>query len=278
MASRVAITLSLARFAWKIKQMGGATQVASTKAQLNDVQVQAGATMVENMASTLSPIKADTGASGAYQDGRMLKLLIASACGIPEQYFGDISTGNLATAKTVELPMVKQFTSYQAVWGSVYDIMDRLVLSERGITGDVHIDRDFPAIAPSDQTEISTAIKTILDAVPDFADSRDVLSAALMSIGVDDTARVLDELDKIKKEKDAERAANPPPIPPQFNQFQPNQPVPNQEAALINALSGYTNSLEVAIAERDFANIWGTLDEGTRIAATHAAMKVIKGA
>jgi hypothetical protein len=247
--------------------------VASTKAQLNDTQVQAGATMVENMASNLTPIKADTGASAAYQDGRMLKLLIASACGIPEQYFGDISTGNLATAKTVELPMVKMFTSYQAVWGSVYDIMDRLVLAERGITGDVHIDRDFPAIAPSDQTEISTAIKTIIDAIPDFADSPDVLSAALSSIGVDDTARVLEDLEKKKKEKDAEKAKNPPPVPPQFNQFQP----PSQEAALINALNGYTNSLEVAIAERDFANIWGTLDEGTRIAATQAAMKVIKG-
>ena len=132
----------------------------------------------------------------------------------------------------------------------------------------------FPAIAPSDQTEISTAIKTILDAIPEFADSPDVLSAALMSIGVDDTANVLDELEKKKKERDAEKAANPPPVPPQFQQFPPAQ---NQEAALINALSGYTNSLEVAIAERDFANIWGTLDEETRIAATEAAMKVIKG-
>ena len=102
-----------------------------------------------------------------------------------------------------------------------------------------------------------------------------MLSAALMSIGVDDTARVLDELEKQKKEKDAEKAANPPPVPPQLQPFQP--PAQNQEAALINALSGYTNSLEVAIAERDFANIWGMLDEGTRIAATQAAMKVIKG-
>jgi len=204
-----------------------------------------------------------------------LKLLVAAGFGIPEQYFGDIGSGNMATAKTVELPMLKMFTSYQAVWGSVYDIMDRLVLQERGIMGDVHIDRDFPAIAPSDQTEIANAIKTILDAIPDFADSPDVLSAALMSIGVDDTANVLDELKKVKKEKDKEKAANP--VPPQFNQFQPPQFQPNQEAALINALSGYTNSLEVAIAERDFANIWGTLDEGTRIAATQAAMKVITG-
>jgi len=276
MASRVAITLSLARFAWKVKQMGGATEIASTKAKLNDVQVQAGATMVENMASNLSPIKADTGASGAYQDGRMLKLLVAAGFGIPEQYFGDIGSGNMATAKTVELPMLKMFSSYQAVWGSVYDIMDRLVLQERGITGDVHIDRDFPAIAPSDQTEISTAIKTILDAIPEFADSPDVLSAALMSIGVDDTANVLDELEKKKVERDKEKAANPPPVPPQFQQFQP--PAQSHEAAVINALSGYTNQLEVAIAERDFANIWGTLDEETRIAATQAAMKVIKGA
>ena len=251
MASRVAMTLAMSRFAWKIKQLGGSEAVATTKAGLHEEVIKAGSTQIENMGATLTPIKAETGAAAAYQDGRMLKLLIASACGFPEQYFGDISSGNYATAKTVELPVLKMLASYQTLWGEVYDTMDGLVLRERGIMGDIHIDRDFPAIAPSDQTEIMSAIKTSIEAFPQFAYNRDVQMAALMAIGVDDVGRVLDDMAKQK-------------------------PQQNSEAVLHHAIRDYTQQVKLALAAKEAERAWAGLTEGERDAIVVAVVRLLE--
>jgi hypothetical protein len=195
LASRVAIMLALARFAWKTKVTGGAAAVATAKAVLNDKVVPAGSVAVENMASELTPIRTDSNARNAYDDGRMLKLQVAAAVGIPEQYYGDISIGNLATAKTVELPMMKQFESYQAIWGGAYADMDELILEHNNLPTDTNVDRDFPAIAPEDAAALAIAFGQILTAIPEFADIRDVKQVALMSLGINNTADVLDALD-----------------------------------------------------------------------------------
>lgn len=201
LASRVAVMLALARFAWKVKVQGGTAAVATAKAVLNDVEVPAGSAMVENAGSDMQPIRTDTNARGAYDDGRMLKLQVAAAVGIPEQYFGDISIGNLATAKTVELPMMKMFQSYQAVWSDVFKDIDEIVLEHFDIdTTDIHIDRDFPAITPEDAIAVSTALSQLIMAIPKLADSRDVLQVALLSLGINNTADVMDELEKTVKE------------------------------------------------------------------------------
>ena len=107
LSARVAVMLALARFAWKAKLEGGAASVAAIKGILNDQIPAAGSTAIENKAVNLDPIRTDSNARNAYDDGRMLKLQVSAGTGIPEQYFGDLSTGNLATAKTVELPMMK---------------------------------------------------------------------------------------------------------------------------------------------------------------------------
>ena len=242
MASRVAVMLAMARFAWKIKQEGGADAIATTKASFHEEQQKSASTIIENMGATMTPISAPTGASGAYQDGRMLKLLIASATGIPEQYFGDISIGNLATAKTVELPMMKMFLSYQTLWRDAYDLMDRLVLDNAGVSRDVAIDRDFPGIAPEDQTELAKAIQTIVTTFPKFKHSHDVMQSALLSIGVNNTQDVIDTMDEYEKEHPT---PTPPPLPPP--QFQPNE-----EADFVHSLGKYTNYLkELLEKERD---------------------------
>ncbi len=196
LASRVAIMLALARFAWKTKVQGGVAAVAAAKGVLNDTVVPAGSVAVENMGSDLQPIRTDSNARNAYDDGRMLKLQVAAAVGIPEQYFGDISIGNLATAKTVELPMMKMFQSYQAIWNDAFQDMDELILENAGLPIDTPIDRDFPAIAPEDVFAAAQAIATIITAMPEFSAIRDVQQVALMSLGINNTADVLDALSK----------------------------------------------------------------------------------
>ncbi len=209
LAARVAIILALARFAWKVKAEGNQTQMDAIKAVYEDQYPAAGSTSVENKKAELTPIKTDTGARNAYEDGRMLKLQVASGTGWPEQYFGDISIGNLATAKTVELPVSKMCQSYQAMWAGVYKDIDNLVLDHANVTGDRFVDRDFPAITPEDQTEMAKSIQTVVNSFPKFANLHDVMQAALLSIGINNVDEVLTELEKLNKELEQQEEEQP---------------------------------------------------------------------
>ena len=200
LASRVAIMLALARFAWRSKVKGGQTVVDAIKAKTHQQEIAAGSHLIENLGVDTTPIKTETGAQGAYQDARTIKLQICAAVGIPEQYFGDISIGNLATAKTVELPMMKMFQSYQKVWSDVYQDIDEVILEHNQVPPDKwYIDRDFPAIAPADVAQIAESLVGIIGVFPQFAYSDDVKQIALMALGVNDPDEVLEALDKEDK-------------------------------------------------------------------------------
>lgn len=215
MASRVAIMLSMARFAWKVKSTGGSSEVSSVQAALDGQSAPAGSFWAENAGAELTPIKIDTGSSQAYNDGRMLKLQVCSGVGWPEQYFADISIGNLATAKTVELPVAKMCQSYQRVWADFYDEIDGYVLDVAGVPEDSRvIDRDFPSIAPEDQASMAASIQQIVQTLPELGHSRDVLQQALMSIGVINTNEVLNALEKDSSRREKEKAEMTPGMPP----------------------------------------------------------------
>jgi len=197
LGSRIAIMLALAKFAWRSKVKGGQTAVDAIKAKTDGKEVAAASHLVENLGVDTTPIKTETGAGAAYQDGKMIKHMIFAAVGIPEQYFGDISTGNLATAKTVELPMMKMFQSYQKVWADTYKDINEIVLAYNNVPDDKwYVDMDFPPIAPADEGLVAQALSLILPQMPQLADSPDVQQVALMLLGIDDTAEVLDALSK----------------------------------------------------------------------------------
>jgi len=200
LASRIAVMLALAKFAWLSKVKGGQTAVDSIKTKTDAQTIAAGSHLVENLGVDTTPIKTETGASAAYQDGRMIKLQVAAATGLPEQYFGDISIGNLATAKTVELPMMKMFQSYQKVWKDTYEDINEVVFEHNKIPEDEqYVDMDFPAIAPEDVSQAADNIVKVLQVMPELAFSDDVKQIALMTLGVNDPAEVLDELDKAEE-------------------------------------------------------------------------------
>ncbi len=195
LASRIAVMLALARFAWRTKVKGGQAAVDSIKAQTNEKEIAAGSQLLENLGSDTTPIKTESGAASAYQDGRMVKLQVCAAVGIPEQYYGDISIGNLATAKTVELPMLKMFQSYQAIWDGAYQDIDEIVLAHNGVAPDKwYVDRDFPEISEEDVEAVANAIMNTVATFPEFAESHDVQQIALLNIGVDDPAEAIEAL------------------------------------------------------------------------------------
>ncbi len=223
-ASRIAIMLALTRFAWLTKVKGGQVAVDRVKAVTQDKEVQAGSTRFENMGVDTTQIKVESGAKNAYNDGRMIKLMIASGVGIPEQYFGDISIGNLATAKTVELPMMKMFQSHQATWRGAYEEMDNVFLEHGDIPPDNwYVDRVFPPIAPADTEAAANALTAILGALPRLKASEDVQMQALIVLGINDPKEVLKGL----------------PEAPEA----PEVPAGNLEAQLTKALQGLKEAI-----------------------------------
>lgn len=245
--------LALTRFAWKVKVQGGTAAVSAAKVLYNEQTPAAGSMAIENMAADMQPIRTDTGSANAYEDGRMIKLQICSAVGWPEQYFGDLATGNLATAKTVELPVAKMCGSYQKVWADAYKDICELVLEYNGISKDKwFIDFDFPAIAPSDAVAAAQTLQALTAVFPAFADSEDIMSSALTSLGINNPSEVIDAINelqaKAEREKTKLKAAAPPEAKPGTETGgDPVVPLPPEAAAagkLINALRGYSEALK----------------------------------
>lgn len=117
---------ALSQYAWKKKVKGTATQVSTlanaltSRTNLTNIKNSAGQMQVENEAVDLQSIDIKTGGVKVGTDGlRQMKLMVCAGSGIFEHYFGDPSTGNLATAKTMELPMVKKFATLQSLWTDV---------------------------------------------------------------------------------------------------------------------------------------------------------------
>ena len=200
LASRVAIMLALARFAWKLKTKGGQAAVDAMKAKLHEKEIKAGSTEVENEGADLQPIKTDSGASQAYQDGRQIKLQVSAGTGWPEQYFGDISIGNLATAKTVELPVQKMCESYQAIWQGAYEDIFQFILTQNKVMEDKqYVDMDFPSISEEMAAAMAKSMSILCQTFPQFTDSQDVQQQALMILGVQNANEVLEQLRKESK-------------------------------------------------------------------------------
>lgn len=127
----VKIIKSLARFAWRKKVSGGAAGVAAARRKLNSTLTTtgngiegnpspvAGSIAIETGDDQLDPIKT-SGSTTSATEGKPIKLMVASAFGFPDTFFGDTDTGNLATAKSLDRPTEFQFIDRQEVWVGVY--------------------------------------------------------------------------------------------------------------------------------------------------------------
>lgn len=129
----VTIVRAYAKFAMMVTAKGGKTGVEAARSKIQQVlqstpAVQAGAAFVGQEGAKIEPLKT-AGATTGMDDARRLMLMVCSATGIYETYLtGDPSTGNLATAKTMERPMELMFTDRQHLWKDViHDILQYVV-------------------------------------------------------------------------------------------------------------------------------------------------------
>lgn len=251
MAGDVAtLVKALSKFAWTRKIKGTSAQVNSiagamrSRTNLTNISTMAGQTNVENESSTLEPVDIKSGGIDVGEKGlRQMKLMICAGSGIFEHYYGDPSTGNLATAKSMELPLLKKFVIYQVIWKNIFltilnhtiknkirlGLLDgEIIVDEKQKTEKVEtnlnltIDVDFPPILEEDLNQASQAFSTAKDKglISEELASRLFMTAANVDNLDEEIEAVLDE-NKVKREK-AEA---------QFNQGQQfNQNIPTKEA------------------------------------------------
>jgi len=178
---------SLSRFAWKKKIKGTSAQVNKFKAAMNsksDMSNRApatGSTQIENQGVDLQSVDIKTGGVDIGSKGlRQMLLMSCAASGIFEHYFGDPSTGNLATAKSMELPMIKKFIARQTLFRTVYRELLMYCIKEKVSVGllsgmidddakmrrrrlntnlDLTIDIDFPPVIEEDLKPLGEALE-----------------------------------------------------------------------------------------------------------------------
>jgi len=61
------------------------------------------------------------GATTSAEDGRRLLLMVAASMGLPESFFGDVSVGTLATARSLDRPTELKMRSRQTLWADVIE-------------------------------------------------------------------------------------------------------------------------------------------------------------
>lgn len=211
MEARVAIQQALAKFAWKGKVKGGQGIINQLQSKLQSTYANSGATQVERHPQTapggtwlenagvdLAPMPRATGAGDARSDGDQLKLMVCSGTGIMLHYFGDPSTGNLATAEAMELPMLKMFYSYQQMWIDAYRDLFAIALNEDPSEEEV-IDIILPPILIDDLRKIGMFVKFTADVFPEIR-VPEVLRAMLTSLNIGNVDEVMESVENKRGE------------------------------------------------------------------------------
>ena len=84
--------------------------------------------LTENESLVHENMRLDSGAGNAEQDGQMLRSQISAATHFPQHYLGDAGSANLATATSMELPVLKHIEGRQEVWEGVFRwFIDRVI-------------------------------------------------------------------------------------------------------------------------------------------------------
>jgi hypothetical protein len=228
------LTKSLSKIAWKMTTPGGKKGVAAAKLKLNTTLGNAGTGAETNPAPTtgstfiggegvdLNPMNI-RGANVSAEDGRRLLLMAAASAGLPETYYGDVSVGTLATAKTMDRPTELMMLERQTMWIDIlrniigYVLIQAVKATSGALKGsgtivetadgaevelriawnkdiDSMLDIDFPPILEHD---IQTAVQSVVTALTlngqdiRLLDEPQGTRLLLNALGVDDVDEIM---------------------------------------------------------------------------------------
>jgi hypothetical protein len=256
---------ALSRFAWSLSTKGGKAGVAAAKNKLSTTLVSDGSRMEGNppplTASTfvgaegweMNPVKT-SGATASPDEGRRLWLMASAGMGIPETMMsGDVSTGNLATAKSLDRPTELKMRNRQTFWSDVLvDILnyviDQAAIRVNGmLNGHIIVDPfsgerkvelnpdpseeggepmdrgiviEFPSVLERDTDgRISAIVRaaTLGNSQGTLAGTMDLKTVSrllLSALGLEDIDEMLDELFPDNEELATATIGTPPIVPP----------------------------------------------------------------
>jgi hypothetical protein len=220
MMSRVAITQALSKFALKLSLQGGASTLAAAKTQLQATVTNeagetnpppvAGSTWLENKAATLTAMPRATGATDARNDSDLLKLMVSAGTNIMLHYFGDPSTGNLATSTSMELPMRKAFGAYRQLWIEFYEDLFSIVLARHHMA-DEKVDIDLPPILDADIAALGQSLTAVKAAQPEIPGQPEMIQHTLSAYRLNNVAEIVK---RIMKEMEEKKEQEPEPLTP----------------------------------------------------------------
>jgi hypothetical protein len=97
-----------------------------------------GSTFIASEGVSLQPFRT-AGATMSAEDGRRLLLQAIAVTGFPETFYGDVSVGTLATAKSLDRPTELKILDRQALWADIItDILNYVLLqSAKAPEGDI---------------------------------------------------------------------------------------------------------------------------------------------
>lgn len=212
--ARVAITQSLAKFAWKASVKGGQKVIDKIQSQYQSTYVKSGTgggvegnpqtapggTFAANAGVDMTPMPRATGAGDATQDANLFKLQMSAGTGIMLHYYGDPSTGNLATATAMELPMLKMFGGYQKLWKDAFRDFFAIVLEEDIDAEPAEIIIDLPPILEDDLQQLGTFLTAFTTVFPE-AKVDDIIKECLIAMHVEDVDQVLESIKDNREEQ-----------------------------------------------------------------------------
>jgi hypothetical protein len=216
MIARVAIMQALSKFAFKTTVKGGQNVVNSIRAKLESTFAQSGlsggtqhqpvaapgANFLSNEGVTLEAMPRATGAGDAQSDANQLKLMVSAGTGIFLHYFGDPSTGNLATATAMELPMLKMFGAYQQYWKDAWRDLFSIVLEEGPDDDAADILLTLPDIIEDDLQKLAQFLTAVTQVFPESKVPA-LLEQCLNSANVENIDQVMEDIADNKEQNDA---------------------------------------------------------------------------
>lgn len=165
----------------------------------------------------LASLRADTGAADAVSDGRAILQSAGAGTGTMLPYFGDGGDANLATAQTMELPMVKMYEEYQEwvendLTETYWYVLTVALSSEtrEDIPEEMRvISWDFPPIIAKDVTKYITAWAQLTQQIApgNIALQEVAIKGALTTMHVPNVDEVMPEIMQIQEELQAQREA-----------------------------------------------------------------------
>jgi len=172
LSSMVTLTRAQATIAW-IKKLVTKSSAAIDKAakQMRDPVPGVASTYVSNQAAELKPVDVGTGATSNHEKTLYATFLqTIRSFGFGAQWYGDPSTGNLATAKSMELPALWRIEDRQETFEQVFSDMTDFAVERAIAAGDLgripdDVDRGYRLKFPSPQGRDDTAAGAIITAI-----------------------------------------------------------------------------------------------------------------